>query len=194
MKPLLFQIFKMKSILKYIFTAFSLCILFASCESNFKDVQRINSVVFSPVGQSENINLKYTDSGKVKAILVSPLMLDYSNLEYGFNEFPDGVHVTLLGENKQKSYVVSDYAITYADTDIIDLQGNVKITSSDGKVLETQQLYYDQKNDWFYTEKNFKFTDGEGGYLEGPGIDFSKDFKVYNMQRNTGQFNNIEEN
>lgn len=194
MKPLLFQIFKMKSILKYIFTAFSICILFASCESNFKDVQRINSVAFSPVGRSENINLKYTDSGKVKAILVSPLMLDYSNLEYGFNEFPKGVDVTLLGENKQESYVVSDYAITYADTDIIDLQGNVTITSSDGKVLKTEQLYYDQKNDWFYTEKNFKFTDGEGGYLEGPGIDFSKDFKVYNMQRNTGQFNNIEEN
>ncbi len=178
---------------KYFLFIFCFAFLLVSCESNFKDVQRINSVEFSPVGQSENINLKYTDSGKVKAILVSPLMLDYSNLEYGFNEFPKGVDVTLISENKEESYVVSDYAITYADTDIIDLQGNVKITSSDGKVLETDQLYYDQKNDWFYTEKYFKFTDGEGGYLEGPGIDFSKDFKVYNMQRNTGQFNNLDE-
>ncbi|PZR05413.1 MAG: LPS export ABC transporter periplasmic protein LptC, partial [Flavobacterium psychrophilum] len=48
--------------------------LLYSCESNFKDVQRINSVAFSPSGETENINLKYTDSGKVKAILVSPLM------------------------------------------------------------------------------------------------------------------------
>jgi LPS export ABC transporter protein LptC len=166
--------------------------LLASCESNFRDVQRINSVAFSPVGQSENINLKYTDSGKVKAILVSPLMLDYSNLEYGFNEFPKGVHVTLIDQNKKNSYIVSDYAITYADTDIIDLQGNVKITSSDGKVLETQQLYYDQKYEWFYTEKRFKFTDGEGGLIEGPGIDFSKDFSVFNMQRNTGVINNVD--
>lgn len=163
-----------------------------SCESNFKDVQRINNVSFSPVGRSEDINLKYTDSGKVKAILVSPLMLDYSNLEYGFNEFPDGVHVTLFDEAKEESYVVSDYAIRYEGTDIIDLQGNVKITSNDGKVLETEQLYYDQKNEWFYTEKRFKFTDNEGGYYEGPGIDFSKDFKVFNMQRNTGQITNIE--
>jgi LPS export ABC transporter protein LptC len=163
-----------------------------SCESNFKDVQRINTVAFSPVGQTENINLKYTDSGKVKAILVSPLMLDYSNLQYGFNEFPKGVNVTLLDESSKKSYVVSDYAITYAKTDIIDLQGNVKITSNDGKVLQTDQLYYDQKNEWFYTEKKFKFTDGEGGYLEGPGIDFSKDFRIFNMQRNKGQINNVE--
>lgn len=165
-------------------------VLFA-CESTFKDVQRINNVEFSPVGQTENINLKYTDSGKVKAILVSPLMLDYSHLENGFNEFPKGVHVTLLDEGNKKSYVVSDYAITYENTDIIDLQGNVKITSSDGAVLETEQLFYDQKNEWFYTEKTFKFTDKEGGYLTGPGIDFSKDFTVMNAQQNRGQINNV---
>ncbi len=110
-------------------------IVLCSCESNFKDVQRINSVTFSPSGETENINLKYTDSGKVKAILVSPLMLDFSNLEYGFNEFPKGVHVTLFDGKDKKSYVVADYAITYAKTDIIDLQGNVKITSSEGQVL-----------------------------------------------------------
>lgn len=168
--------------------------LLCSCESNFKDVQRINSVAFSPSGETENLNLKYTDSGKVKAILVSPLMLDYSNLEYGFNEFPKGIHLTLFDEKGKESHVVSDYAITYAKTDIIDLQGNVKITSNDGKKLETDQLFYDQKNEWFYTEKNFKFTDDAGGFIQGPGIDFSKDFKIFNMQRNSGEgeFNNVE--
>lgn len=163
-----------------------------SCESTFKDVQRINTVEFSPVGHTENINLKYTDSGKVKAIMVSPLMLDYSHLDYGFNEFPKGVHVTLLDEGNKKSFVESDYAITYENTDIIDLQGNVKITSAQGEVLETEQLFYDQKNEWFYTEKNFKFTDGKGGFLTGPGIDFSKDFSVMNAQQNTGQINNVD--
>lgn len=164
-----------------------------SCESNFKDVQRINSVAFSPSGETENINLKYTDSGKVKAILVSPLMLDFSNLEYGFNEFPKGVHVTLYDDSGKRSYVVSDYAINYAKTHIIDLQGNVKITTDDGNKLETEQLFYDQKNEWFYTEKKFKFTNKEGSLLEGPGIDFSKDFKVVNAQQNRGLINNISD-
>lgn len=171
---------------------FALALTLLSCDSTFKDVQRINTVEFSPVGQTENINLKYTDSGKVKAILVSPLMLDYSQLEYGFNEFPKGVKVTLLDNSKQESHVVSDYAITYNATDIIDLQGNVKITSGDGKVLETEQLFYDQKNEWFYTDKKFKFTDGQGSLLTGPGIDFSKDFKVMNTQKNTGQINKTD--
>lgn len=192
MKRLRFQVFNIISQVKYTAPFLVFVCFLCSCESNLRDVQKMNTVAFNPIGQAENINLKYTDSGKVKAILVSPLMLDYSNLEYGFNEFPKGIHVTMLGENNEKSYVESDYAITYAKTDIIDLQGNVKITSHDGSRLETSQLYYDQKNEWFYTEKNFKFTDGKGGHLEGPGIDFSKDFKVFNMQRNTGTINNVE--
>lgn len=166
--------------------------LFLSCESNFKEVQRINSVAFSPSGEADNVDLKYTDSGKIKAILVSPKMLDYSNAKYPFTEFPKGIHVTLYDDNQKKSFVDSDYAITYAKTDIIDLQGNVKITSSDGKLLQTEQLYYDQKNEWFFTEKHFKFTDEAGGYLEGPGVDFSKDFKVFNMQHSKGEVTKLE--
>ncbi|AWH84946.1 LPS export ABC transporter periplasmic protein LptC [Flavobacterium album] len=166
--------------------------LLFSCESNLKDVQRINTVTFSPAGETENINLKYTDSGKVKAILVSSLMKDFSNLQYGFNEFPKGVHVTLLDKSEKKTYVVSDYAIWYNKSDIIDLQGNVRITTDDGKVMETEQLYYDQKNEWFYTEKRFKFTDEKGSYIEGPGVDFSKDFKVFNAQRNVAEINNVD--
>ena len=171
----------------------ALTLLLFSCESNFKEVQRINIVGFNPAGITENINLKYTDSGKVKAIMLSPLMLDFSNLEFGFNEFPKGVNVTLLDANNKNTVVISDYAITYAKTDIIDLQGHVKITAADGQVLTTDQLFYDQKNEWFYTEKNFKFTDKDGSYLQGPGLDFSKDFKIFNMQRNQGQINNVEE-
>ncbi|QYJ69406.1 LPS export ABC transporter periplasmic protein LptC [Flavobacterium litorale] len=163
-----------------------------SCETNFKDVQRINTVAFAPAARSEDINLKYTDSGKVKAILVSPLMLDYSNMQYKFNEFPEGIHLTLIDKSGKNSFVVSDYAISYDDTHIIDLQGNVKITSYDGKELQAPQLYYDQKNEWFYTEKSFKFTDGKESFIQGVGIDFSKDFKVFNMQHNNGEINNVE--
>lgn len=170
----------------------ALVLLLFSCESNFRDVQRINSKGFNPVGETENINLKYTDSGRVKSTLVSPLMLDYTNLEYGFNEFPEGVHLILYDTNNAKTHVESKYAIVYEGTDIIDLQRDVRIYTEDGKQLTTEQLYFDQKNQWFYTENFFKFTDADGSFLEGPGIDFSKDFKVMNTQRSKGAINNVK--
>jgi hypothetical protein len=39
---------------------------------------------------------------------------------------------------------MSNYAVSYKFTNIIDLQGKVKIVSQNGQTLETEQLYYDQ--------------------------------------------------
>ena len=84
------------------------------------------------------------------------------------------------------TFIKSDYATSFKQTNIIDLKGNVKINSQDGQTLETDQLYFDQKNEWFFTEKSFKFTDPKG-VSNGKGIDFSKDFKVINSQSIAGE-------
>ena len=165
--------------------------LFFGCESNFKDVQKINFSEFVPSGEAEKINLKYTDSGRIKAILLSSKMLEFSNLDFPFTEFPKGIDLTLYDDKGKRTFLKSDYAVSYKMTNIIDLQGNVKIASQDGQTLETQQLYYDQKNEWFFTEKSFKFTDPKG-VSNGQGIDFNKDFKIINSQKITGELDSAE--
>jgi LPS export ABC transporter protein LptC len=165
--------------------------LFFGCESNFKEVQKINFTEFTPSSDADNVNLKYTDSGLIKLILLSPKMLDFGSVNFPFTEFPKGVDVTLYDNKAKKTRITSKYAVSYSLTGIIDLQGKVKIVSQDGQALETEQLYYDQKNEWFFTEKKFKFTDAKGS-SNGQGIDFSKDFKVINSQRITGEFDSAE--
>lgn len=165
--------------------------LFLGCESNFKEVQKSNFSDFVPSGEAEKINLKYTDSGRITAILVSPLMKEYGNVDFPFTDFPKGIDVTLYDKNKKRTVILADYATSYKLTNIIDLVGNVKITSQDGQMLETDQLYFDQKNEWFFTEKSFKFTDAKG-VSNGQGIDFSKDFKVINSQKISGEIESDE--
>ncbi len=160
--------------------------LFVGCESNFKEVQKINFSEFVPSGEADKINLKYTDSGRITAILVSPKMREFASVDFPFTEFPKGIDVTLYDAKGKRTFIKSDYATSYKFTNIIDLKGNVKITSQDGQILETEQLYFDQKNEWFFTEKDFKFTDPKG-VSNGHGIDFSKDFKVINSQRIAGE-------
>ena len=72
---------------------------------------------------------------------------------------------------------------------MIDLRGNVKISNEFGQYLTTDQLYFDQKNEWFYTEKPFVMVDEKAGTTAGQGIDFSKDFKIINYQNVTGAIN-----
>jgi len=163
------------------------------CDNDMKDIQNLNAVKLYPAGETENINVKYTDSAKIKAILVSKKMLDYSNAKYPFNYFPNKVHVTVFDEHKKKHYIEADKATTYNKTNIIDLKGNVKITTSDGKIMQTQQLYYDQKHNWFFTEAYFKITDPNKSYFEGIGIDFDNKFNIINAQQNRAELNDIKE-
>lgn len=183
----------MNFIKKIIFLPFLVisALLFFSCESNFKEVQKSNISEFVPTGDADSINIKYTDSGRIKSILISPKLLDYATLDFPFTEFPKGISVTLYDENGKKTFVTSKYAISYKQTELIDLQGNVKITNESGQLFETEQLFFDQKNEWFYTEKRYKFTDPKGVSF-GDGVDFSKDFKIINSQRISGEVENTK--
>ena len=96
------------------------------------------------------------------------------------------MHLTLYDKNGKETYIEGNYATSDKSTNIIDLQGKVKISNQNGEQLETEQLYYDQKNEWFFTEKKFKFTSLKG-VSYGEGIDFSKDFKKVNSQKISGQ-------
>ena len=165
--------------------------ILVGCESNLKDIQKDNFSDFIPSNNADEVHLKYTDSGRITGILVSKKMLDYAVVDFPFTEFPKGIHVTLFDKNAKKTVVTSNYAISYKQTGIIDLQDKVKIVSDDGQILETQQLYYDQKNAWFFTERKYKFSSPKG-VSNGQGIDFSKDFKVINSQRITGEVDSAD--
>jgi LPS export ABC transporter protein LptC len=174
-----------KHIIISVVTVFTVT-LFFGCESNFKEVQKINFTEFTPNGEADNVNLKYTDSGRITSVLISSKMLDFTTISFPFTEFPKGIDVTFYDKNGKKTRITSNYAVSYKSTSIIDLKGKVKIASEEGQTLETEQLFFDQKNEWFFTEKKFKFTDLKGA-SNGQGIDFSKDFKVINSQRITGE-------
>lgn len=182
-----------KNILKLLVTAIAVTTFF-SCSEDFKEIQNLSKSNFDPQTEADTINLVYTDSGKVKAILISEKMLDFSNAKFAFTEFPKGINLTVFDENNKENYVTSKYAKSHTKNGIVELLDSVVITTHDGKKLFTDQLFYDQKNDWFYTEKYFKFKDENGDYFEGPGVDFSKDFKILNTQKNSGSYKNSNNN
>ena len=182
--------FKTNPFIRFSILAFALVGL-VSCESNFREVQKMGFAEFAPSGEAEMINLKYTDSGRITAVLLSPKMLDYATVAYPFTEFPKGIDLTLFDVNKRKTFIKSNYAVSHKNPDLIDLQGKVKISNESGESLETEQLYFDQKNEWFFTEKKFKFTSAKG-VSYGEGIDFSKDFKKVNSQKISGEVQQSE--
>ena len=64
-----------------------------------------------PIGIAENFQLTYTDSANTVAIIKAKKNLDYTNLDFPYYEFPDGLNVVFFDEFKNKTQVFADYAI-----------------------------------------------------------------------------------
>ena len=169
-----------------------LTLFFLSCNNDFLEIKEINNINDLPVGIAENINLVYTDSARVKAILKSPLNKDFTNLKFPYSEFPNGVKITFFDANKNETFVTSNYAVTYNKTNIVDLVGNVLIELSDGSVLKTSQLFWDPEQEWLFTEQNFTFKNDDYD-IKANRLDANRQFTIFNTGKLDGNLT-VEEN
>ena len=184
--------------LRSIAIVYSMAMLFYSCADNYERVGGEAIKKIFPGAVAEDFTLTYTEtdeleknegvvSAHVVAVLKSPLCNDFDNLAFPYRTFPDGLIVEFFDEKGEKSTVTADYGIIYSTTNLIDLQGNVVIETSDGKKLEAPQLYWDRANDWIFTQQKFKYTNPEEGtIMDGEGMDFNRDFSFFNANRTYG--------
>ncbi|PHR15025.1 MAG: LPS export ABC transporter periplasmic protein LptC [Aequorivita sp.] len=167
--------------------ALVLAITLFACESNYQNVKKMSLSDGAPVAEGIDINFKYTDSGKLVTNLLAPKLLDYSNLEFPFKEFPNGIEVRFWDEKGKKNTVTADYAIQFDNTGLVDLQDNVVVITADSVVLKANQLYWDQKNKWVFTDQPYQIKFKDGSYNDGAvGFDSSEDFTTFLSRKNQG--------
>ena len=158
--------------------AFAVTFFFA-CANNSVELQRFNQRAEGPAAKGEGIVLRYTDSGKVVATLRTPNMLDYGISEFPYQEFPDGVDVVFVGDDKKENYITSKYAKLFKQTNLVDLRKDVVLILSDSTTLKTSQLYWDQRNNWVFTDKDYTIDFPDGSFNNGKGFDSSENFKNF---------------
>ncbi|HLS29643.1 MAG TPA: LPS export ABC transporter periplasmic protein LptC [Flavobacteriaceae bacterium] len=173
-------------IFKSIAILFFIAMLF-SCQGRINKVRQLSAKNFNPATEETMVNAVYTDSGKVALKLRSPLVYDYSNLDFPYREAPDGIEVDIFDKDKNKSTVTADYAIAYDQTDLIDLQGNVKIVLSDSTTLSARQLYWDQKRKWVFTDQEYTLHLANGTVNHGQGFDSDENFNNFISRSNIGK-------
>jgi len=172
---------RFKSVMAIVFV-----VTFFACEGNYKNIQKLNLKDEAPVAIGKNINLKYTDSGKVITNLIAPRLLDYSNFNFPYQEFPEGIILHFWNEKKEKTTITADYAIRYDATNMVDLRKNVVLVRSDSLILKAEQLYWDQKNQWVFTDLPYQIIFNDGSYNDGERFDSSEDFTTFLSRKNQG--------
>ncbi|MDT0552847.1 LPS export ABC transporter periplasmic protein LptC [Urechidicola vernalis] len=175
-----------KNILKSIAVVVSTAMLF-SCGNDIQEVRDFLADKNLPIGVAKNVYTVHTDSGRVDLKFSAPLLHDFSNRkEHPYSEFPEGVRIVTFDENNDSLVVVGNYAVSWSKTSISEITGNVIINNfSQRKKLTTEQLFWDQKTKYFYTEKVFTlYTATDTIY--GVGFDASEDLDKFVAKRQRG--------
>ncbi|MDR9400791.1 MAG: LPS export ABC transporter periplasmic protein LptC [Psychroflexus sp.] len=172
------------ALFKSIVCLFIILAMLFSCENNTSS--KSTSTTFEPDAVGKTINLKYTDSGKVKVNLISPLMHDYGQLKFPFRKFPQGLKVNFYEEDSTKNIIIADYAIIYNQTNLVELRDNVKIITKDSTILKTNLLFWDRSIEWLYTDQSYTLNLKNGTLNKGVGFDANQKFTNFISRSNIG--------
>lgn len=128
------------------------------------------------------------ENGQRKLMLKAPLIEHYGLAKEPYVEFQKGVSFTSYEDSTQEvaSTLVADYAINYEKQKLWEARGNVVITNSDGRILETEQLFWNQKLEKIYSNVESKITDGDNVII-GVGFEADQEFTEYTLRSPKGQ-------
>jgi LPS export ABC transporter protein LptC len=167
---------------------FLILFILVSCGGN--DLVKLNTIsaklASNPSVKSHPVRLVYSDSNRVKVILTSPLLIQYTT-DKPYREMPQGVHIEFLNnEEKIVSTVDANYAIQYDFPKMVVTRKNVRVVNKDGVKLNTEELTWDQDKKKIFTDKYVKVTKPDGEY-EGDGLDANEDFSRYSFRNFKGK-------
>jgi LPS export ABC transporter protein LptC len=181
----------MKLIRQIIIKSIGAC-LFASmlfsCTNDSKEVRDFLAEKNQPIGEAKNAFHVYKDSGQITSKLITPKLRDFSNRKkHPYNEFPEGIKIiNFENGGKDSITVLGDYALSFSKTSISELKGNVVVINhTNNSRLETDQLFWDQKNKYFFSEKKFILTT-ETDTIKGIGFESREDLTKWLSKNITG--------
>lgn len=184
-----FALYRTAIPLKGIFGCLILLFSLSSCENDLKEVERVSSQkIEDPVDISYGVTVIFSDSAFVKAKMTSP-ELKHFNTKEPYYEFPQGGLLILFDkEGKETERVISDYAIQRENTGITELRKNVVVTRSDGLVIKSEELIWDENKKIFYSNLPVKLI-RQGTEQNGTSFWANEDFSIVEATSLIGDFN-----
>ncbi|WP_405608387.1 LPS export ABC transporter periplasmic protein LptC [Polaribacter sp. Asnod1-A03] len=168
-------------------------VMLFSCSNDTKEVRDFLVSKNLPIGIAKNAYHVYKDSGRITSKLITPLLYDFSNRnEHPYNEFPKGIKIINF-EGKDSVTITGNYALSYNKTLVSEIEGNViVINHTDKSRLETEQLFWDQKTKYFFSEKAFTLTTLKDT-IYGVGFESKEDLSKHLAKKTTGRLETSEE-
>ena len=172
-----------------------LSVLFQACENDLNQVRQISSKELNTqIDSTKGADLIYSDSARVKAHVLSPLMLNHqvtAKIPEAFYEMTQGVKIIFfdtklnikqLKEDPTKHIVctvTADYAITSNANKIFTMRRNVIVVNNLGDTFKSEELIWDSIKKEVYTNKPCQINKVDGTSGTGTSFHSNETFTDY---------------
>jgi len=165
-----------------------------SCENDIEKINLITNTNDLPNHSAKNIKIVHTDSARLRLTLEAPELNGYTEIEKPYTEFPQGLKASFYNRSENlESVITAEYAIYFDETEIWEAKNNVVAKNViENRKLETEQLFWDQKNELLYSEKFVKVTT-EDEIIYGDGFESDQNFTKWKILKPKGTINLKEE-
>lgn len=161
---------------------------FIACENDLKVVEHISGKgKLTPTESSVNLNVVYTDSGKIEFRLKAPYMEHFVNgTKEPYTEYNKGIYIEQYGDNYQLiATIKSNYAIRYDNLKKMEARYKVEIMNIDGEILKTEKITLDEQTKKIYTDQYVEIKT-KHEVIKGVGMEANQDFTEWEIKEVSG--------
>ena len=159
------------------------CFFFAACENDPKVIEEWTRNE-AMVEEAKKIQVYLSESSRMRAKLTAPYMLRYSS-DTVYVEFPRTLHVDFFDSTAQvESRLDSRYGKYFESLNKVYLRDSVIVFNIHGDTLQTQELWWDQNTQRFFTEKPVRIRRA-GSLFFGVGMDARQDLSDIHIREIT---------
>lgn len=139
-----------------------------------------------PVLKAKNVSTIISDSGIIRFKITTPQWLVYDKAKEPYWKFPIGIKFDRFTQGgKIEAKMQADRAIYIESKYLWRFDGNVLVKNLNGEIFETEQLFWDDANRKFYSDKNIKITQ-KNKIIKGIGFESNSTLTRYIIRKPTG--------
>jgi LPS export ABC transporter protein LptC len=171
-------------------TYFIFLVLFVVACTNDKP-EKIGAIIDRskmPKLHATEISTIISDSGITRYRISAPVWDVYDKSSQPYWEFPKGIHFERFDQNmKVDANIHCLYAKFYQNLQIWELRKKVRSTNLQGELFETEHLFWDQRQERFYSDTLIKVTQATR-IITGIGFVSNQTMTKYVINRPQGIF------
>lgn len=158
------------------------------CENDIQTIQALTFIDSIPPESATDIEVVYSEGGRVQAKLTGPLMVHYGG-DDPHTEFPSGFEVCFYDSIMQvTSVITARFGLLRDGNETMEARNNVVVTNNrNGEQLFTEHLVWDQKKNQIFSDVFVKIISGED-VIYGDGLVSDQDFESYTVRNPSGEF------